>query len=124
MGFELRSVQRRNYFDCGWDDFKQLFKTGREYGWEPYGTVLDDYELRLRGLEDDDGSHKKMQEEWKGYYFSNDYQLVLEEDALNWREALERAMKDPHFLKSEGRPSMGMLREFMDFLADGTFRIM
>ena len=84
---------------------------------------MDDYEFEMQGQEDKDGLYTKWKEDWEGHYFSNNYQLVTEEDALNWRRALERAMDDHRFLRLKDRPPTRKIREFMDFLADGEFRI-
>lgn len=123
MGMDLKSRRTSGRDSYTWDMWRALFELGAEYGWVPAGTVLDDYELGLYGVEDVDGWHKKLEEEWNGSYFANVCQIVTEDDAQNWKKALEAAIADPVFLKSNGRPSLRCIKEFIDFLSDGEFRI-
>jgi hypothetical protein len=63
-------------------------------GWQPLGTVLDEELLRMqmggRGVADE-GALLACMEEWPGTYNTNDWQIVLHDDALALSESLERA---------------------------------
>lgn len=107
-----------------WPEWRALYRIALKYGWEPAGTVIDDYELKMRGIKDQDGSFGKMIEQWDGSYFCSQLQVVTETDAQNWRKALQKALHDPDYLNSDERLPLGLIREFIDFLSDGPFRIL
>jgi hypothetical protein len=80
----------RSYYTITWENDKSeisfnLFDWGHilelalHYGWTPMGTKPSDLTI---------GEH------WEGGYTSNDYQIVISEDATNLGKALEKALTD------------------------------
>ncbi len=61
-----------------------ILHLAENYGWKPAGTVW--------GYLD-----KPENVVWDGNYWSNDFQMVTEDDAANLGEALESAIKDMHY---------------------------
>jgi hypothetical protein len=59
--------------------FRQILTLANSYGWEPMGTE--------NGLPETDS-------EWDGSYLSNNFQIILKEDAVNLAKALELALPD------------------------------
>jgi hypothetical protein len=69
-------------FHCTVFDWGALLDIAVEFGWLPLGTVVDAEELK-----DFPGGV------WDGNYQTNDMQRVLESDAAELADALERALK-------------------------------
>lgn len=75
MGYDLRGtggVFRLN--TSGWMDLLDL---AHRHGWQPAGTEAPEYDP-----------------DWDGGYFTNDYQIVTDEDASALADALEDALDD------------------------------
>ena len=81
MGIDV--INRRVSYS--WGGWEHLFKVGLQYGWKPLGTLRPG---------DFDG-------DWGGGYFSNDFQIVAEEDAKNWSGAIWKAIEA---MKPAGSP--------------------
>jgi hypothetical protein len=110
MGYDLQSriKSENDYYRfniAGWSDVLALAK---EYGWKPMGTVMEEPATEIN---------------WDGYYHSNDGQMVLDEDAQNIREALEKALVDDSFLNNEHKVWIGRVKGFVEFLKNGDFYI-
>src|SRR5215472_3146395 len=84
MSVDLHN-RKGGYFKMGNWGWRQLLMLAHYHGdWEPQGTTIEG------------------DERWDGSYFSNDGQLVGEEDARNLADALERAA--PKLGPTEVRP--------------------
>ena len=83
----------------GW---QSLMGLARIFGWESQGTVLMSWKDNKTGemfppvCFDDkkciDGQWVK-DDTWPGYYCTNDYQEITVDDAMNFAEALEKALE-------------------------------
>ena len=98
MSTYIRGVE--NSFELYGLSWSKILHVANSYGWQPMGTEappLYDSKGKLMERHPDDP--------WEGTYFSNDYQRVRTEDALNLTAALERAMKDPNpeFMNEEDK---------------------
>jgi hypothetical protein len=67
----------------------------KNFNWKPMGTVLRDFTVRVPDELDISNEEyiRKTVERWDGDYCVNEWQLVLEEDALNLGKALKKAVK-------------------------------
>jgi hypothetical protein len=74
MGVDLGNG--REWFCLNWHGWEYAFDSAIEYGWEPMGTELKNFEG------------------WEGGYFTNDYQVIIKEDATNMAKALRKAVDD------------------------------
>jgi len=99
VGYDFYSVRRKEHFQLGAYDWRLILNRGMAFGWKPKGT-------------------RKRSANWKGYYSTNDNQLVLKTDALN----LAKALKD--WLEVDGHTLSDEIKEFIKYLkrSDG-FRI-
>jgi hypothetical protein len=107
MGMDLHGPGGRFHFSIfGWAKAMQL---GVLYGWEPMGTQAS---CRSRESDSQGGEFEEDSEDaWGGCYDTNDFQTVVEEDARNWADALERAMDDiPRERAWEG-PAGGIMKK-------------
>ena len=86
MGYDLyRETEEHNdYFRWNIWGFPPVRFLGELYGWIPMGTIIPAW------IEEDGNGHS--QEE--AGYDTNDGQIVCEEDANNWAEALAEALVD------------------------------
>lgn len=114
MGFDLSGAGGYIHFNMlGWEN---ILKMAHAHGWRPLGTVLD-LELVY------DLPKGSTCADWDGGYFSNDYQEVTVEDALNIAAALknalihsgERYLEDTYKIKGE------KIKEFIAFCEAGSF---
>ena len=112
MGYELKHIRANiaGRFDCSIDTWPMLLDLAEKYGWEPMGTTA---ELGLVGQPDHDPA------DWSGTYFSNETQVVKEEDARNMATALHKALQDLENGKDRRevgyRGAKARLREFIEF---------
>jgi len=103
MGMDLHGASGYERFtNTSWSKILEL---AYEYGWKPQGTEPGEWY-------DENGELDKQlspnPDEWDGTYFSNDYQLVTDEDAANIADALQRALDDiPDFDTDEKRVEYG-----------------
>jgi hypothetical protein len=74
VGMDLHGPQ--GYWSCNWRAWRFLLNAAQEFGWQPRGTLPP---------HDCEG-------EWKGGYYSNDWQEVTPEDARELGEALQKAI--------------------------------
>jgi hypothetical protein len=96
MGVDLSTHGDKNKIGSihfNWSGWHEILRVANEYGWKPMGTTLEPFEaVNITTGEvtimNEDG------EDWDGGYGSNDFQVVSEEDALNMREALLKALAD------------------------------
>lgn len=132
MGVDLFSLKNNRDACFNWTAWKFLRDTAREFGWEPMGTVINlEDPLSPRegeGLTDLEKQRiKKVVEEqdkdWDGNYASNEDQIVTDPDAANLLQALTRAINKRDFLTSINEDSLAVIKDFMEFLKYGAFRI-
>ena len=86
MGFDLSNCEDESYFRWNIWGFPPIRFLGEIYGWVPMGTTITDSE------------RDKIEDFW---YDTNDGQVVCEEDASNWAEALTVAIKDLEITDTE-----------------------
>jgi len=87
MGYDLYS--RKKIFRSHIEDFPKLLDLAYLFGWKPRGTEAPSIE----------GYSEWKSEEWKGGYFSNDFQVVTSEDAIDIAESLKKAIQIiPNFI--------------------------
>ena len=82
MGFDLCS-ETGSEFSWSENDYARVLELAETCGWKPQGTKLPSSDEEKEGEND-----------WPGYYLTNDYQFVLAEDAANMADALERTIED------------------------------
>ena len=120
MGMDLRGAGGEFHFNIG--SWRNVLALAEQYGWKPQGTqpprirrlradVSDDQYMAYVDWFRDSMSRNSRHEpslrtdplppdvwieevvpDWRGGYFSNDYQWVTEEDAAALADALERAL--------------------------------
>ncbi|MCO6453476.1 MAG: hypothetical protein J5I90_22030 [Caldilineales bacterium] len=114
MTFELVNV---NGDEVGYTRFSRLqwmyiLDLACEYGWVPKGTAPPEK------WDTNDPQRDSPLPPWEGTYFSNDRQIVTEDDALALAEALNKAIAPmPDSDKKEA------LMELIDLCRIGAFRI-
>ncbi len=84
-----------------------IISLAEDYGWNPMGTLNDEWTLGLAGGFSEislDGP-----DFWEDSYTGEDGSLVLLDDALNLADALERA-----FIESDPQPSLDYLPGYVD----------
>ena len=84
MGFDLSNGDR--YFRIGNSQYPKVLNLAFMYGWIPQGTIRNEYLYPPEVTGDPP--------ETRDSYFTNDGQMVTEEDALELAKALERALND------------------------------
>ena len=137
MGYDLLNTNGSFRFNLfAWH---RLLILAQYFGWKPMGTVPSERITKCY-LGDRDSDKKAVQEfikNWEGGYDSNDFQLVVKEDALNLADALMKAMevlpdegldleyfsKDRAIDYFSGRAWRNYLKEFIQFCNNGEFRI-
>jgi hypothetical protein len=77
MAFDF--VRDDHVFTWNSKAWQGVFELATSYGWTPMGTTIDD-------------GREAYNDDWAGGYFTNDGQRMLQEDAQNLAEALERAL--------------------------------
>lgn len=132
MGVDLFSLKNNRDICFNWTAWKFLRDTAKEFGWKPMGTVVNP-EDPLSSLEGEDFTDlekqriKKRAEEqsnsWDGIYYSNEDQIVTDQDAANFLQALTRAVNNRKFLASINEDSLDVIKVFMEFLKNGAFQI-
>ncbi len=128
MGVDLFGNGAFEYFN--WTNWTFLLRLAYRFGWEPQGTILDDFERDLLTMgktlsQEDIRYWEERKAEWDGGYSSNDLQQVAAGDARNIADALERA------LESGSDPETGesltdyraLIEDFVQFCRRGAFRI-
>ena len=123
MGVDLFGRDGGLHFN--WQAWRWLLATAHDHGWEPAGTVLDDYVVAQRmGLSDapeswGEADATRIREAVEGWnpieYLSNDGQWVSDEDACGMTGALDRAV-------AAGAESP-LIQEFIGLCRGGGFRI-
>ena len=70
------------HFDMNWSNWRYCLKTAYRYGWRPLGTVAADPAL-LREVYGPvrEGCQEPDYSEWDGDYFSNELQIITDDDA-------------------------------------------
>jgi hypothetical protein len=104
MGMDLSGAG--GYFRFSITSWGHVLQLAHDHGWEPAGTeppMITVYEPD--GTVDEEGTrlHREAEEDWDGGYFWNSYQSVIDEDAANIADALERALDDV-----PDQPTVGM----------------
>jgi Leu/Phe-tRNA-protein transferase len=102
MSMTLSEMERT--LCVGHGAWSQVLITAYENGWKPMGTLPPVY--------DQDSP------DWSGNYTSSDSQLVIEEDATNLADALERAL--PDIYDDEAR---AFFEDMIAFCREGGFRL-
>jgi hypothetical protein len=123
------------YFKTSNECWRQLLRLAHDYGgWEPMGV----WQPTGDWIADARFGDGRMDEERTMNYFTNDFQLVCDEDARNLADAVERSLSDvpafmaridnkaveamtpPEWFCGHGRD---LLRDFVAFARSGAFRI-
>lgn len=117
MGYDLTNDRGEN-FHISLDEWFQIRRLARMYGWEPLGTEPPEH------LKDEE------KKKWRGGYNSNDWQYVTKEDSKNLIKALKLAYLDLQKKAIETDSPMcfpGMsrysLKNFLKFLENSGFYI-
>jgi hypothetical protein len=84
MGFDLSNGDR--YFRMGNSQYPKVLNLAFMYGWIPQGTIRNEDLFPPERTGIPPGT--------RDGYFSSDFQMVTEEDALELAKALERALND------------------------------
>jgi hypothetical protein len=115
MGVDLYG-KHGGYVYMNWTNWEYCLETAYSYGWKPRGTVAADpaflqdvYGPVREGFQEPDYS------EWDGSYFSNNWQIVTDDDARAIAEALRHAIA-----AGEGND---LVIDLADFAEKGEFRI-
>ena len=132
MGVDLFSLKNNRDAWFNWTAWKFLRDTAKEFGWKPIGTVVS-LEDPISSLEKEDFTDlekqrmkkkfKKQSNNWDGIYSSNEDQIVTAPDAANLLQALTRAVNNRKFLVSINGDSLDVIKDFMELLKNGAFRI-
>ena len=88
MGFDL--MGKKGSFSTNIAGWGYLFNLAFENGWAPEGTKTPGTIQMINPY--GDGPYPEILDNWCGSYFSNDFQVVTEEDATNMANALERSL--------------------------------
>ncbi|MBT4557603.1 MAG: hypothetical protein HN749_00015 [Nitrospina sp.] len=113
MGFDL--MGKKGSFSTNIAGWGYLFNLAFENGWAPEGTKTPGTIQMINPY--GDGPYPEILDNWCGSYFSNDLQVVTEEDATNMANALDRSLE---FKVSDDDE---WLREFIMFARSGDFVI-
>jgi hypothetical protein len=96
MGMDLSG--KGGDFRFSHQNWRAILELAHEYGWEPAGTKPPEFIVYAPdGVTVDEVATRSWRQRyanWDGGYFSNDYQVVCDEDAANIADALERALDD------------------------------
>ena len=85
MGYDLNNANQHFGFSVfAWSFVLDLAK---EFGWQPMGTVLSETAAKQ------EGSNEETIRSWEGHYDGNNFQSVVDKDALNLANALDNALK-------------------------------
>ena len=94
MGYDFKNLNGEAFrFNIG--AWSRVLELAHYFGWQPMGTTLRDFTVRVPdGLDISNEQYiRETVKEWDGDYCVNEWQLVLEEDALNLGKALKKAVK-------------------------------
>ena len=140
MGYDLMNYKGGDFRFTAWA-WSPVLGLAELYGWEPMGTVVTEGSYAWCGAKDTDTVEvQESIKSWDGSYNSNNYQIVVEEDALNLAHALMNAVKELPDKKSyvdnysintrerlinrfSGLSSKKHLEKFIEFCYDGEFVI-
>jgi hypothetical protein len=96
MGMDLSG--KGGYFRFSHQNWRAILELAHEYGWEPAGTKPPEFIVYAPDgvTVDEVGTRAARQHHgnWDGGYFTNDLQVVDDQDAANIADALERALDD------------------------------
>jgi hypothetical protein len=112
MGTEIKN-RFGEFIPCYQFGYGNLLELAYEYGWKPMGTYLNGEKFYPEGVH------------WIECYTSNDFQEILQEDALNIAKALTTALKDEDLYK-EIKSDLGLqnyIKDFIKFCEGGPFWI-
>ena len=87
MGYDLSNVNGK-YFRWNMWGWAEVVNLALAYGWQPKGTEIS--QGRFENYED----YENFKESHGGSYFGNDGQMVAEEDAEAFSDALESSLDD------------------------------
>ena len=140
MGYDLMSYKGEGFrFNLG--SWTPVLALAELYGWEPEGTVVTEGSYAWCGAKDTDTVQvQEFIKSCDGSYYGNNFQIVIEEDALNLAHALMNAVKELPDEKSyvdnysiytrqwlinnfSGLESKKYLEKFIQFCKDGAFII-
>jgi hypothetical protein len=120
MGMDLSG--KGGYFRFSRRTWRTILEQAHEYGWDPIGTKPPEFIVYAQDgvTVDEVGTRagRQYHGNWDGGYFTNDHQVVVDEDAANIADALERALGD---VPDEGGGDY--LREFITYCRAGAFAI-
>lgn len=115
MGYDLRNGNSKD-FRFSDREFGPMLQLAEQHGWKPHGTLLP-------SLYDIDTGEEipSYEDDWSGFYLSNDGQIVTDEDAAALADALERALASSSELDlSQDRD---LIQRFIEYCRDGYFFI-
>jgi hypothetical protein len=96
MGLTLENERGRRLYVTE-QQWRNILRTARRYGWKPMGTQPSIDYLQKRTKNPDGGYDAEMLDEliknWNGSYLTGESQVVTYADALNISFALEEAVK-------------------------------
>jgi hypothetical protein len=96
MGMDLSGKGGSFRFSQG--RWSAVLELAREHRWEPAGTKPPEFTVYAPDSVTVDEVATRVERQryanWSGGYFTNDYQVVSDEDAANIADALERALDD------------------------------
>lgn len=125
MGMAIEG-ENGHHTECSHTSWGALLGAAMEHGWHPQGTDAPGFVcLKGDGTPDFERTfaYAEAKDDWSGTYFTNDGQVVTEEDAANLADALESAL----CRSSEATERLWALeplaREIIDLCRAGAFVI-
>ena len=89
MGYDLSNVNGK-YFRWNMWGWAEVVNLALAYGWQPEGTELEYSDQRFDSYQ----QWEEVSQSLGGSYYGNDGQMVAEEDARAFGEALETSLDD------------------------------
>ena len=137
MGYDL--INSKGFFRFNGFVWHRVLILAQYFGWKPMGTVMPEGNAKLLfgDWRSNEESVQEFIKSWEGGYNSNDFQLVVKEDALNLAHALMKAMEvlpdevnDMEYFSKDGaidyfsgKAWKNRLNEFIQFCKNGEFDI-
>jgi len=115
MSMSLYNHKLQDYFDASRTSWRNLLELAQTFGWEPEGTVLPPEKLPFPDIGTSIEELKKATKaiNWCGTYYSNDFQIVTNEDAHAMAAALTKSLIHIPIDKSD-KPDWIQSIEFAD----------
>ena len=121
MGYDLKNANEQFRFSVtAWQCVLDL---AAEFGWQAMGTVLSEGTAKLYLTDEGASEEEAIQEairKWDGNYVGNNFQSVIDKDALNLANSLENALK---VVPNKRKPEHNTLPSLTDDSIIDIFRI-